>query len=62
MMRRLPGLKLELVAVYTGHLALALHYRDDSGRNCLETVLFDDRDNAIFETACLDRLRLGGNG
>ncbi|QNA85542.1 nuclear transport factor 2 family protein [Sphingomonas sp. So64.6b] len=56
-MRRIPELKLELVAVYTGHLALSFHYRDNNGRNCLETILFDERDKAIFETACLDRLR-----
>ena len=56
-LRRMPNLRLELVQVYAGHLALALHYRDDNGRNVIETVLFDERDKAIFETACLDRLR-----
>jgi ketosteroid isomerase-like protein len=56
-MRRMPNLKLRKIAVYKGHLALALHYRDDSDRNCIETVLFNDRDLAIYETACLDKLR-----
>ena len=56
-MRRMPNLALEFVAVYTGHLALALHYRDNIGRNCIETVLFDEHDKAIFEAACLDRVR-----
>lgn len=56
-MRRIPNLTLELQAVYSGHLALALHYRDNNQRNCLETVLFDEHDKAVFETACLDRLR-----
>lgn len=56
-MRRMPNLRLELVKVYAGHLALALHYRDDVGRNVIETVLFDDADKAIFETACLDKPR-----
>jgi ketosteroid isomerase-like protein len=56
-MRRMPNLTLEKVAVYKGHLALALHYRDNSDRNCIETVLFNERDEAIYETACLDKLR-----
>lgn len=56
-MRRMPNLNLQLEKVYAGHLALALHYRDDVGRNVIETVLFDDEDKAIFETACLDRPR-----
>jgi len=56
-MRRMPNLKLALVACYSGHHALALHYRDDSGRNCIETMLFDAHDKVVFETACLDRLR-----
>ena len=56
-MRRSPSLRLELEKVYGGHLALALHYRDNVGRNVIETVLFDERDKAVFETACLDRLR-----
>ena len=56
-MRRMPNLTPEKVAVYKGHLALALHYRDNSDRNCIETVLFNDRDEAIYETACLDKLR-----
>jgi ketosteroid isomerase-like protein len=56
-MRRIPDLSIEKVAVYKGHLALALHYRDNNGRNCIETVLFNDEDKAIYETACLDKLR-----
>ena len=56
-MRRIPNLKLDLVAVYRGHQALALHYRDNSGRNCIETVWFDENHQAISETACLDRVR-----
>ena len=34
-----------------------MHYRDDTGRNVIETVLFDEHDKAIFETACLDHAR-----
>lgn len=56
-MRRNPTLSLDLVAVFTGHLALSLQYRDSNGRNCIETVQFDERDKAIVETACLDRVR-----
>src|SRR6478735_4822990 len=42
-MRRMPNLSLKKIAVYTGHLALALHYRDQAGRNCIETVLFNEK-------------------
>lgn len=56
-MRRMPNLRLELIAVYSGHMALALHYREHTGRNVIETVLFDERDLAVFETACLDGAR-----
>ncbi|QNA85435.1 nuclear transport factor 2 family protein [Sphingomonas sp. So64.6b] len=56
-MRRMPRLRLEKRAVYSGHLALTLHYEDDSGRNCVETFLFDKEDRVVFETACYDRLR-----
>ncbi len=56
-MRRMPNLRLEVVATYSGHLAMALHYRDDAGRNVIETMLFDERDKVVFETACLDRPR-----
>ena len=56
-MRRIPNLRLERVAVYSGHMTLALHYRDDAGRNCIETVVFNEQDRVILETACLDRLR-----
>jgi hypothetical protein len=56
-MRRIPDLRLERIAVYSGHMTLALHYRDSSGRNCIETVLFDEHDRVVMETACLDRLR-----
>lgn len=56
-MRRMPNLRLELVQVYAGHRALAFHYLDDVGRNVIETVLFDEQDKAVFETACLDRPR-----
>ncbi|GGO99803.1 nuclear transport factor 2 family protein [Stakelama pacifica] len=56
-MRRIPDLSLEKVAVYSGHLALALHYKDNSARSCIETVLFNEKDEAFFETACYDRLR-----
>lgn len=56
-MRRLPNLKMELVAVYAGHKAMTLHYCDETGRNCMETMLFDDHDKVIFEVACLDRAR-----
>jgi ketosteroid isomerase-like protein len=56
-MRRIPKLALEKIAVYSGHRALALHYRDENGRNCIESVLFDDQGLAILEFACFDRLR-----
>ncbi len=56
-MRRMPNLRLEKIAVYTGHLAIALHYQDQNGRSCIETVLFNDQDEAVFETACLDKVR-----
>jgi ketosteroid isomerase-like protein len=56
-MRRTPNLTLELVQVYAGHMALALHYRDGNGRNVIETVVFDQTDKAVFETACLDKPR-----
>ena len=56
-MQRIPNLALRKIAVYNGHLALALHYRDNLDRNCIETILFNERDEVVFETACLDRLR-----
>lgn len=56
-MRRMPNVTLEKVAVYTGHLALAMHCVDTRGRHGIKTVLFDDNDQAIFETTCLDRVR-----
>ena len=56
-LRRLPVLEITLVAVYSGHMAMTLHYRDNNGRNCLETILFNDQEQAIWETACFDRLR-----
>ncbi|MGY4395431.1 hypothetical protein ACVWZA_000592 [Sphingomonas sp. UYAg733] len=56
-MRRMPNFRLEKIAVYTGHLTLALHCRDHLGRNSIETVLFNDEDEAISHTACLDRVR-----
>ena len=56
-LRRLPNLKLKLVATYAGRTALSLHYIDDGGRNVIETMVFDDRDKVIIETACFDRLR-----
>ncbi|GAA0294597.1 hypothetical protein GCM10009087_00440 [Sphingomonas oligophenolica] len=55
--RRLPNLTFEMVKVYRGHQALSMHYVDSIGRNSIKTVLFNDRDEAIFETNCLDRLR-----
>ena len=56
-MRRIPNLNLELVAVYSGHMALALHYRENNSRNVIESVMFDEQDKVVFETACLDRVR-----
>ena len=56
-MRRMPQINLEKVAVYTGHMALAMHCVDSKGRNGIRTVLFDDLDKAVFETSCLDRVR-----
>src|SRR5262249_16700903 len=49
-MRRMPNIALEKVAVYSGHMALALHYRDNNGRNVIESVLFNERDLAVLET------------
>ncbi|WP_242097722.1 nuclear transport factor 2 family protein [Sphingomonas sp. CROZ-RG-20F-R02-07] len=57
--RRLPKLDLQLVRVYSGHLTLAFHYRDDSGRDVIETVLFNVADLAVSETACIDKPRVG---
>jgi hypothetical protein len=56
-MRRMPNSSLEKVAVYTGHLSLALHCRDNIGRNWIQTIFFDDADKVIYQAACLDRLR-----
>ncbi len=56
-MRRMPNLSLQLVAVYTGHQAMVLHYRDNSGRNVIETMMFNDNDKISIETACLDKAR-----
>jgi ketosteroid isomerase-like protein len=56
-LRRLPNLSLAKVAVYTGHLALTVHYRDNNLRNIVETILFDDREKASVSTVCLDRVR-----
>ncbi len=56
-MRRMPNLKLELMKAYSGHLTLAIHYRDGNGRQVIETVLFDDQDKVVMETSCHDRPR-----
>lgn len=56
-MKRAPNIDLKLIATYPGHLALALHYRDEVGRNVMETMWFDDRDKVVIETACVDRSR-----
>jgi len=56
-MRRIPNLTLQKIAVYSGHDALALHHRDDHGRNCIMSVVFDDCGNAVLQTGCFDRLR-----
>jgi ketosteroid isomerase-like protein len=55
--RRMPNVTLQKVAVYTGHLALALHCVDSKGRHGIRTVLFDQHDKAISETTCIDRVR-----
>jgi hypothetical protein len=31
-MRQIPDLAIEKIAVYKGHAALALHYRDNNGQ------------------------------
>ncbi len=56
-LRRTPVISIELVDVYSGHQAVTLHYRDGNRRNCMETMLFDEEDNIVLETACLDKLR-----
>ena len=56
-MRRNPKIRLELVQVYGGHRSLAFQYRDEKGRNVIETVLFDDADMVSFETACIGKAR-----
>ena len=55
--RRTPLLKLTLLEIYSGHGSFSIHHRDHLGRNCMETVVFNDAGEAIFETACRDRLR-----
>jgi ketosteroid isomerase-like protein len=55
--RRMPHVQIELVAVYNGHMALSLHHRDGNGRNTIETMLFDDQEKVVVQTACLDRVR-----
>jgi ketosteroid isomerase-like protein len=56
-LRRMPNIKFKLIATYSGHMALAIHYEDETGRNVIETMLFNDRDKVVVETACLDRPR-----
>ena len=56
-LRRTSDISIELIAIYTGHRAMTLHYRDGNQRNCMETMLFDEDDKIVLETACLDKLR-----
>jgi hypothetical protein len=55
--RRLPNLTLSLIEVYSGHMSIALHHRDNSGRNTIETMFFDEADKVCLQSACLDRVR-----
>jgi ketosteroid isomerase-like protein len=56
-LRRMPNVTLRKLAVFDGHLALAMHCVDSRGRQGIKTVLFNDTNLATFETTCLDRVR-----
>ncbi len=56
-LRRTSEISIELIAIYSGHRAMTLHYRDGNQRNCMETMLFDKDDKIMLATACLDKLR-----
>jgi hypothetical protein len=55
--RRIPNLVLRKVALYIGYQTLALHYCDDRGRNCVESVMLNDEGRALMQFASFDRLR-----
>jgi hypothetical protein len=55
--RRLPNLALSIVELYSGYMTISIHHRDNSGRNTIETMMFDSSDKVILQTACLDRVR-----
>ena len=56
-LKRAPNIHLKLIATYAGHMSLALHYEDEASRNVMESMLFDDMDKVVIETACIDRSR-----
>ena len=50
-LKRLPDLRFELIAVFTGVHSLALHYRGAQQRMAVETFEFDSAGRVIRTTA-----------
>jgi ketosteroid isomerase-like protein len=51
-LRRRPNLAFELLDVFEGDNVLALHFQDESGRRTIETLVFDEKGQIAFSTAC----------
>jgi hypothetical protein len=56
-MKRMHGVTIEKTELYKGYLSLAFHCTDSKGRKSIITVIFNEREEAVFETTCLDRVR-----
>jgi len=49
---RRPALHFELLDLFIGDDALALHLRDETGRRSVETLVFDEAGQVIASTGC----------
>lgn len=47
-----PGLHFTLKQALIGYRSVAIHYTDERGQSVIETLVFGDRDEAVFGTAC----------
>ncbi|WP_269845224.1 YybH family protein [Allosphingosinicella deserti] len=51
-LKRRPALRLELIDLFIGDSALALHFRDETGRRTVETMIFDAQGKVMLSTGC----------